>query len=87
MRQYERLKVLESTRSYFITWITNECPINVVDDLGNIVPGSKFIFCIEYNYTYSTGDILTLPITDNGIYNGIVGPYADGYWLRLLLGH
>jgi len=66
-------------------WITSTYTVRLRDQLGVEIPASTFS-AAGMPRTLGTGEVVTLPITDENVYPNIGGFYRDGYYTAVAPG-
>jgi hypothetical protein len=82
----ETLEVFTGMEPGQFTWDYLSCNISLVDSNGQDIPSSSIIVIPQYGYQFSSGDLVTLPVTDVNVYPALRGKYKDGLPYHLFPG-
>ena len=79
----DAVEVTETTTEAAFEWITSDVVLRLHDQHGVDIPGSTIITTnpagSQVVPAIPTGQVVTLPITDNSVYSTLSGALADGY--------
>lgn len=77
LSRLDTAEVTANTTELAFEWIQIACAIQVVNEVGQLVPGSTVALPAPFPVV-TNGDTVVLPIMDDSVYLTITGAHADG---------